>query len=318
MIKSLVKIQIIEKILPELKKNLCCCKLCPRACAVNRLKGENGYCLESREPVVFSYAPHYGEEPPISAEKGSGTIFFSGCNMRCVYCQNYKFSQNRAGKKVSARDLGLMMLELEKQACHNINLVNPTHFVPAIIEALGEAYQSGLNIPIVYNTSGYDSLSVIKCLEGIVDVYLVDMRYSLDEEAKKYSQAPGYVLNNRLLVKEMWRQTGALKCVRHIAQKGLIIRLLILPNNISGTKETLEFISREIGEDVSLSVMSQYYPAYKASSFKELERRINREEYAEVISKMEELGMDKGWTQPFNQEFDARFAGENFEQQDFC
>jgi len=261
--------------------------------------------------MVYSCAPHHGEEPPLSGWKGSGTIFFSRCNMKCVYCQNYQFSQSDAGRKVTARELAGMMLELQEEGCHNINFVSPTHFTPAIVEALKYAYEDGLKIPLVYNTGGYDTFDVIKALDGIIDIYLPDMRYASDEMAVKYSSAPGYVKNNRNIVKEMYRQVGTLKIKDDVARKGLIIRLLVLPHGISGTVETLEFISKELGKDVYLSVMSQYYPAYKARDFKEISRRVTGGEYQQVLDKLDQLGMGKGYIQPFEGRFDEKFFGEN-------
>lgn len=306
------KIEIIGKVLPDLIKEFEKCTLCERSCKVNRLKGEKGFCASGNESIIYSYGPHYGEEPPLSGSRGSGTIFFSRCNMACAYCQNYQFSQFAAGKIVSPPELSDIMVKLQERGCHNINLVSPTHFVPGIVEALKHAYSCGLKLPIVYNTGGYDSLHIIKALNGIIDIYLPDMRYSSDENAGRYSNAPGYVKNNRMVVKEMYRQVGNLALSKGIAKKGLIIRLLILPGGISGTVETLEFINKELGKKVYLSVMSQYYPAYKASEYKDLTHRISSKDYDTVIDKMNELGLSNGWVQPYGGEFDSRFAGENF------
>lgn len=302
---------LIEKILPRLRNEYECCSLCLRKCGVNRAEGEKGFCRAPANPVVYRYAPHHGEEPPLSGANGSGTIFFSCCSMSCVYCQNYRFSQLDEGKEISCEALSGMMLELQEKGCHNINLVNPTHFVPSIVEALKVAYSRGLNIPLVYNTGGYGSLHVIQALDGIIDIYLPDMRYSQEGEAGKYSSAPGYVANNRAIVKEMYKQVGNLETSRGIASKGLIVRLLVLAGGISGTIETLEFIAKELGRDVCFSVMSQYYPAYKVMEYKELSRRISRDEYYPVLDRMHELGLHSGWVQPFEGEFDERFAGEN-------
>ncbi len=306
------KIRTAEEITPRLKRSMENCDLCVRKCGVNRLEGEKGFCSSGAKPLVYSARAHHGEEPPLSGWNGSGTIFFSRCSMRCVYCQNYQFSQADSGKKVSARELADIMLKLKDAGCHNINLVTPTHQAPAIVEALGYAHSDGLDIPIVYNTGGYDSLHVIQALRGLIDIYLPDMRYSSDEMAEKYSQAPGYVANNRAILKEMHRQSGRLELSHGIAIKGLIIRLLIMPGGISGTEKTLEFISESLGRDTYLSVMSQYYPAYKASGYKELAGRINRDEYESVMERMRKLDLREGWVQPFEGEFDARFAGENF------
>jgi putative pyruvate formate lyase activating enzyme len=310
----LKKINSIEKILPKLKKAYENCDLCLRRCGVNRLRGEKGLCASSARPKVYSFLSHHGEEPPLSGDKGSGVIFFSNCSMNCVYCQNYKFSQEGTGREVSSGELSDIMIQLQDNGCHNINLVSPTHFIPSVVEALEYAYSKGLNIPVIYNTGGYDSLWAIKALKTIVDIYLFDMRYSSDKMAEKYSNAPGYVKNNRALAIEMYRQTGDLKILDGIASKGLIIRLLALPGGISGTVETLKFIAKNIGEKVSLSLMGQYYPAYKAGQHEELARRISEEEYSLLESRIQELGMKTGWVQPLEGGFDEGLAGENFIQ----
>ncbi len=205
------------------------------------------------------------------------------------------------------------MLKLQDEGCHNINLVSPTHFTPGIVEAIRQACLKGLTLPIVYNTGGYDSIKNIRVLEGIVDIYLPDMRYSSDRMAKKYSTAPGYTANNRSIVREMHRQAGTLHISSDgIATKGLLIRLLILPGGISGTEDSLEFIASKIGRDTYLSVMSQYYPAYKAQRYKKLSHRIASKNYYSVIKKMRGLGLHKGWIQPFAGDFGKEFAGENF------
>ncbi|MBF0494591.1 MAG: radical SAM protein [Candidatus Omnitrophica bacterium] len=307
------KISKIDNVLDGLMRRLEKCDLCVRACGVNRLKGEEGACLYAAEPVVYSYFDHRGEEPAISGYMGSGTIFFSGCGMKCVYCQNHRFSQSRSGKQVSKEDLAGMMLKLEEMGCHNINFVSPTQFAPKILEALRLAYEKGLAIPTVYNTGGYDSLPLIKTLDGIIDIYLPDMRYSSDLAAEKYSLAPGYARNNREIVKEMKRQTGNLICEEGLAVKGLVIRLLVLPEDISGTLETLEFIERELGKDVCLSVMSQYHPVHKAHSFAPLARSVTVREYNTVIKKLDELGLSSGWRQPLANSPNESLLGENFD-----
>lgn len=308
------KIKIADNIMPGLVKSLEACDLCPRKCGANRMRGEEGFCLSGPRAVVFTTDAHHGEEPPISGENGSGTIFFSCCNMRCCYCQNHNFSQVSRGRTVTAKELSQIMIKLQNAGAHNINLVSPTHFVPQIAEALRLAWLEGLKVPIVYNTGGYDSLSVVRRLEGLIDIYLPDMRYASDSEAEKYSEAPGYVKNNRQIVIEMQRQVGRLKTSKGIALSGLIVRLLILPGGISRTEETLEFIANELGKDVAISVMSQYYPAYKASSFKELSKRISRDDYEPVVKKVEQLGFSGGWLQPFESGFDKKFSGETFKQ----
>lgn len=304
-------------LLPLLEGSLESCDLCKRACGVNRVKGVTGACRAGTEAVVYRSGAHYGEEPPLSGTLGSGTIFFSRCNMHCVYCQNHRFSQTGDGRIVSSGELGALMLGLQKEGCHNINLVSPTHYLPAIVKGLEAAYAGGLSLPIVYNTGGYDAPWVIRALEGLVDIYLPDMRYSADAMAEKYSEAPGYVENNRAVVREMYRQAGPLVSEYGIAVRGCIIRLLVLPNGISGTGDSLDFLAEETGGDVDLSVMSQYYPAYMAPGVPELSRRIFCNEYDGVIRRMTDLNLKKGWVQPFSCDFDERFAGENFVPDDF-
>jgi len=306
-------VKVIDKVLPSLAASYEHCDLCIRRCGVNRLKGEKGFCSAPSKVMYYNYNPHHGEEPPLSGTKGSGTIFFSRCNMSCIYCQNWQFSQNDNGIETTTEELARIMIGLQNTGCHNINLVSPTHFVPSIVEAIRHASLNGLKIPIVYNTGGYDSLHIIKLLEGIVDIYLPDMRYSKNDAAVKYSKAPGYTQNNRLVVKEMARQTGKLKLSpAGIALRGIIIRLLILPNGISGTEATMDFIANEIGPDTYLSVMSQYYPAYMANRSQDLARRITLHEYDSIMQKLEALSLSNGWVQPFECDFDPHFAGENF------
>ncbi|MFH1879022.1 MAG: radical SAM protein, partial [Candidatus Omnitrophota bacterium] len=216
---------------------------------MDRSSEERGFCGAGDQIKIYSYGPHHGEEPPISGKNGSGTIFFSNCCMGCVYCQNYQFSQAGRGRIISSSGLSEIIIELQNKGCHNINFVTPTHFAPGIMEALREAYIRGLNIPVVYNTGGFDSLDVIKSLDGVIDIYLPDMRYASNAMGRKYSNSPGYAVNNRLVIKEMFSQAGNLKMDGNgIAYRGLIIRLLVMPGGVSGTEETLEFIGRELGK----------------------------------------------------------------------
>lgn len=278
----------INKIAKEAFAMLESCCLCPRKCKVNRLKGETGFCKTGVKAGVCSFMPHHGEEPPISDTRGSGTIFFSRCNMGCVYCQNYEFSQLGQGREVDFPEIAQFMLELQKEGCHNINLVTPTHVMPQILMALNIAVSEGLKIPIVYNTGGYELPEIIKLLDGIVDIYLPDMRYGDPEGARKYSLAPDYPEYNQAAVKEMYRQVGV---------PGLIIRHLVLPNNISGTDKIMKFISEEISKDTYISLMSQYLPYHRASEFKELSRRLNSKEYEEAKQIMQKYGLYNGWIQ---------------------
>lgn len=299
--------------LTQIREQMKSCLLCGRKCAVDRSRGEKGFCGAGIDPVVFTYMAHKGEEPPISGSRGSGTIFFAGCSMGCVYCQNYKFSQHLKGIKYSSEDLAGLMLNLQKMGCHNINLVNPTHFVPGIALALECAFSAGLSIPIVYNSGGYDSDVSLSMIEGLTDVYLPDMRYSSNAAATIYSSAPSYVDVNRKAVLEMFRQTGSLKTSGRYAVKGTIIRLLILPEDISGLKRTLKFIATNIGHDIHISLMSQYYPAHQARYSDKLNRRINSYEYDRAVGMLRCFGFENGWIQPFGSEFDKDLAGESFQ-----
>ncbi len=276
------------------------CVLCPHKCRINRAAGETGFCNAGLVPGVSSAMAHHGEEPPISGNFGSGTIFFSHCNMRCIYCQNYQISQESGVIDTSILKLAEIMIELQAKKCHNINLVSPTIWMPQILSAVSIAGRKGLSIPLVYNTGGYDNPKIIKLLEGTIDIYMPDMRYSNDLPAEKYSGIKNYVKNNRESVVEMYRQVGNLK-ISHdgAAYKGLLIRLLVMPDNISGIRETLDFIKSELSNKVSLSIMAQYHPEYKASNFPELSRRINKDEYLDVVNYAEKLGFENGWTQDF-------------------
>ncbi|MBI5780027.1 MAG: radical SAM protein [Planctomycetes bacterium] len=274
------------------------CTLCPRECKINRLKDELGFCQSGKEVVISSAGPHLGEEPPISGSKGSGTIFFTNCNLRCVFCQNYQISQQGHGHPVTTGELADIMLSLQKQECHNINLVSPTHFVPQILSALALAIPKGLNLPLVYNTNGYDALATLKLLDGIVDIYLPDIKYADNRYAKEYSGVDNYVKHNRLALKEMYRQVGNLITdEKGIAQRGLLIRHLVLPNRLSGTFDCLDFIAREISRNAYISLMSQYHPSHKAHQHPEINRRLTPAEYKEVVAYAEKLGLENCYIQ---------------------
>ncbi|MFA6217034.1 MAG: radical SAM protein [Candidatus Omnitrophota bacterium] len=286
------------------------CSICPRKCGVNRLKGKTGACKTGFLPQIYNFLAHHGEEPPISGERGSGTIFFSRCTMSCVYCQNFEFSQEGKGKPVSYDELAKIMIDLQHRGTHNINLVTPTHVLPQILKALLLAIPQGLNIPLVYNTSGYERPEIIKMLAGIVDIYLPDMRYADTRNSKKYSNAPDYPKYNQAAVKEMQDQTGTARFDEHgIIKHGLIIRHLVLPGNISGTETIMKFIAQEISPQTYISLMSQYHPYYKAAEFKEISRRLRQEEYNKAQEIMQRHDLENGWMQEsFGLE---RFAGVN-------
>jgi putative pyruvate formate lyase activating enzyme len=298
----------LERTVDSAFKMLESCSICPRKCGVNRLKDEKGFCRTGLKPAVYSFMAHHGEEPPISGKRGSGTIFFSNCNMNCAYCQNYEFSQQGRGREVDFEELSSMMLRLEETGCHNINLVTPTHIMPQILKSLQSAISGGLKIPIVYNTGGYELPQVIKILGGIVDIYLADMRYAQEEPAVKYSSAPDYPKYNRESLKEMRRQAGVVETDSNgIIKKGLVIRHLVLPNDVCGTEETMKFIKEELSQDTYISLMSQYLPYYNASAFKDICRRITKQEYQKAKGILQKYGLHNGWIQDsYGME---RFAG---------
>ncbi|WP_286974433.1 radical SAM protein [Acetomicrobium sp. UBA5826] len=270
----------LEKAL-EISSN---CELCPRKCHVNRLKDEKSFCKTGRNAIVSSYGPHFGEEKVLVGRFGSGTIFFTHCNLACVFCQNYDISQLGKGNEVSAQELADIMLELQRMGCHNINLVSPTHCVAQILEALLIAFEEGLKIPIVYNTGGYDSVDTLKLLDGIVDIYMPDIKYGDDERGMRYSSAPNYFSVAKSAVKEMHRQVGDLKTDDSgIAVKGLLVRHLVLPNDLAGTEKVMEFLATEISTETFVNIMDQYHPLYKAKQYPELSRSINRAEFQRAV-----------------------------------
>jgi putative pyruvate formate lyase activating enzyme len=293
-----IKEEELDRRIEKAYKLLSPCEVCPRKCGVNRLEGEKGFCRSGEEVIVSSYNAHFGEEPPLVGYFGSGTIFFTNCNLKCVYCQNYPISQLGNGNKVSLSELAKIMLALQKRKCHNVNLVTPTHFVPQILKSLKSAIKMGLRIPIVYNSSGYESVKTLKLLDGIVDIYLPDARYADDKIAQKYSSAPNYFKIMKKALKEMHRQVGDLVTDKiGVARSGLIVRHLVLPEGLSGTKKIMHFIAREISPHTYISLMAQYFPAYQAGQFPPLSRRINREEYWEALQAFKEEGLENGWFQ---------------------
>jgi len=290
--------------------SLVSCAICPRKCKVNRLENEAGFCKTGRLAGVYSFFCHHGEEPPVSGTKGSGTIFFSHCNMGCVYCQNYEFSQLGKGREYAFEELAGVMLKLQNAGCHNINLVTPTHVLPQILKSLESAISQGLKIPLLYNTSGYELTEIIKLLDGIVDIYLPDMRYADSAASKKLSQTLDYPRYNQDAVKEMYRQVGTAEFdADGLIIRGLIIRHLVLPNHASGTDKIMRFIAEEISKDTYISLMSQYLPYHKASGYPEISRRLRKEEYEEAKKILEGYDLLNGWIQEsYGSE---RFAGVN-------
>lgn len=288
----------IVKVGERLYESLSKCRLCPMDCQVNRHEGELGNCKSGAELKVASHNLHFGEEPPLSRGGGSGTIFLSNCSMFCKYCQNYPISQYGTGSFVTIDEFKNMILDLQRRGAENINFVTPDHMLPMILMAMGGAGQEGLNLPIVYNCSGYQKLEIIKQLEGIIDIYLMDMRYNDNRPAKEYSGCEGYVEANRAAVREMYRQVGDLKLDRRkLAISGLLIRHLVLPDNISGSAGILNFLAEEISKDVYVSLMSQYFPAYKAIEHAPLDRRITSDEFKAAVNAFYDAGLKNGYIQ---------------------
>jgi putative pyruvate formate lyase activating enzyme len=292
----------LERRANALEARLASCDLCPRECHVDRLRDEPGYCHSGHLPIVSIACAHHGEEPAISGTSGSVTVFFGNCNMRCVYCQNYQISQNwknQQSMQIDCHALAEKLIYLQDElGCHNINFVSPSHFIPQLVRTVLEAVPKGLRVPLVYNTGSYDSVATLRELDGIISVYLADLRYASDKLAKKFSHAPGYVVRARQSIKEMYRQVGDLAVDESgVAQRGLIVRHLILPNGVAGTEESLSWLARELSPTVTVSLMSQYAPMHKARQIPLLSRTISPAEYRMALRLLEDLGMENGWVQ---------------------
>jgi putative pyruvate formate lyase activating enzyme len=285
-----------------LEARLASCDICPRECHADRLKGKKGSCSSGYLPVVASICSHLGEEPAISGTHGSGAVFFGNCNLRCVYCQNHQISQPHKKQMFAELDcqtLAERVIYLQDElGCHNVNFVSPSHFVPQLVRTVLEAVPLGLRLPLVYNTSSYDSLASLRELDGIIDIYLADLRYASDRWARKYSRARSYVGHARAAIREMYRQVGELVVDgAGLARKGLIVRHLVLPNGLAGSEDSLTWLVDEVSPKVTVSIMSQYYPAHRALRIPALSRRITAAEYSEVVGLAERLGLENGWVQ---------------------
>src|SRR5437016_11098077 len=295
------RVEALEKLLER-------CTVCPRDCFNNRLNDEIAACYSGRLPIVSSYAAHFGEEPPLVGTRGAGNIFFGNCNLRCVYCQNYQISQTHKEQiknQITHERLAEIMLELQARGCHNINFVSPTHFAPQMARAILIAAEKGLRLPIVYNTNTYDSVEVLKLLDGIVDVYLPDLKYAGDDEGFLYSKVRSYASVSRAALKEMFRQTDdeLVYDADGLLKRGLVIRLLVLPNDIGGLRESLQWIRDELSPRVAVSLMAQYYPTNVAGTnprYTLLARRITESEWLRAVSALDELGMQEGWMQEYD------------------
>ncbi len=288
---------------------LASCTICPQNCGVNRLAGKKAVCRSTTECIVGSWNVHRREEPPISGTRGAGTIFFGFCQARCTYCQNFWLSQDGHGQNVTPAQLARMMLLLQKRGVHNLDLVTPTHYVPQILKGLVIAAEQGLHIPLVYNCAGYENLATLQLLDGIVDIYLPDAKYADDKHAIRTSKMPHYVASNRETLKEMYRQVGPLTLDDDgIGRRGLLIRHLVMPNGIAGTREVLQWIADELGPETPVSVMDQYFPAYKALNDPTLNRRLTWDEYREAVDAMESTGLVDGFLQEDLMELDMSDA----------
>jgi len=270
------------------------CHVCPRHCAIDRLEGDLGFCLVGAKPFVSGHGPHHGEEAPLRGWNGSGTIFFASCNLRCVYCQNYEISQLREGREVSIQELAEMMLSLQDQGCHNINLVTPSHQVPQILEGLLPAAQRGLHVPLVYNTSSYDDVETLRLLDGIVDIYLPDFKYADAEAGLKYSKVPGYPEIAKVAIKEMHRQTGDLMIDEQgLAVRGVLVRHLVLPGGLAGTEAVMRFLADNVSKNTYVNIMDQYRPCWKSLNYPPLNRGITKEEFDTAVEAAKAAGLHR-------------------------
>ena len=285
--------QLLERV-EEARSLLEECRLCPRQCAVDRLNNEKGFCKTGRKAKVASFNAHFGEEAPLVGRLGSGTIFFSSCNLRCSFCQNYEISHLREGAEIEAKDMAAIMIELASRGCHNINLVTPTHVVPQILEALLLVVQHGLTIPIVYNSSGYERVETLKLLRGIIDIYMPDFKFWDQKWADRYCNAPDYREMAVGAFQEMHAQVGDLKIDKDgIAERGLLVRHLVMPHGIAGTKEVMEFLSKEISAHTYVNVMDQYRPCGTAYQDEYIDHRISAKEYSAALEWAKNAGLKR-------------------------
>jgi putative pyruvate formate lyase activating enzyme len=270
------------------------CRLCPRECKVNRLEDELGLCRVGREAIVASYGPHFGEEPPLVGRRGSGTIFMAGCNLKCVYCQNYDISHLVYGQTVSVEKIAKFMIALQDQGCHNINFVTPTHVVPQILASLKIAVKQGLSVPLVYNCGGYESVETLKILDGVFDIYMPDVKYADDKVAQRLSKAEDYFPVVKKSLVEMHRKVGDLVLDKHgIALRGMIVRHLVLPNGLAGTDKVASFIAEEISKNTYFNIMLQYRPCYKADEYPQVDRCPTVKEYKSAVKTAKDKGLTR-------------------------
>ncbi len=274
------------------------CTLCPRACRVNRLKGERGFCGAGDHLRVANFGPHFGEEPPLSGTHGAGTIFFTHCSLKCCYCQNYQISHEGIGCRLDPEALACAMLQLQEQGCHNVDLVTPTHYLPFVMNAVFLAAKQGLRTPLVYNCSGYDTVESLNLLDGVIDIYLPDWKYGNSTAADRYSRAPDYPAVCELAVAEMYCQVGDLQVdERGIARKGLIVRHLVLPHHVDNTKQVLSCLSRILPQTTRVSLMAQYTPCFRAHHHPRLCQPLSTDEYEKAQAVLDQCGFLECWIQ---------------------
>ncbi len=277
------------------------CNVCPRDCKIDRFKQNSGFCQSGLNPIISSFTPHFGEEPILSGTNGVGNIFFGNCNMKCLFCQNFEISQNwkeEIRNEKTCEELADIMISLQNQNCHNIGLVSPTHFSPQILKAIYLAKLKGLNLPVIYNSNGFDSIEMLKLFDGIIDIYLPDLKYGDNLSARKYSFTPNYFDYAKEAIKEMFRQVGdKINFDNKVAVRGLIIRHLVLPNDLGETEKVFKFIAEDISPNVHVSLMSQYFPTNKVNNFVLLNRKIRYREYEKAIQLLEKYGLNNGWIQ---------------------
>ena len=283
------KLESLTEILRE-------CRLCPRECGVNRLEGHLGYCQAGADLMVSSAFPHFGEEPPLVGQHGSGTIFLTHCNLRCVFCQNYDISHLGRGEPIAPFDMARTMVRLQAMGCHNINLVTPTHYAAQIVAALPLGIEMGLRLPIVYNCSGYESLEILQLLDGIVDIYMPDAKFMEAQDARQFCNAPDYPEVLRVVLKEMHRQVGDLTLnSKGVAERGLLIRHLVMPGGVASSESVLKFIAEEISVHSYVNIMNQYRPEYRAGEHQQINRRTNYKEYLEAIQIAKRFRLYRGF-----------------------
>jgi putative pyruvate formate lyase activating enzyme len=291
---SLLKAGTLDERAALAVQRLSCCDLCAWECKVDRIAGKLGVCRSGLLARVSSFGPHLGEERPLRGWRGSGTVFFARCNLRCQYCQNHEISQTDAGREVKPQELSAILLELQEEGCHNINFVTPSHVVPQILAAVSIAARAGLRIPLVYNTGGYDSVSTLKLLDGVIDIYMPDMKYASPQAGLRYSKVRNYPAVNRAAVSEMHRQVGELQIdERGLARRGMLVRHLVLPYGLAGTAEIVRFLAAEISANTYLNVMDQYHPAFNAHLFTKLNRPVTRAEYQEAVDLALKAGLQR-------------------------